>query len=244
MARESPQIRSIIDIEDDLRAVSLGQRDRLRLRRRGGWLGEMGARHDDRAGASDQRFVDVALIQRHVCAVGPIEYRRRHPLGLHGEQHQAAQAVLVGVHPIDDDTLANQLFANETAHLFGADARDQRRPEPEPHSADGDVGGATAYGLGEACDVLEPAADLLAVKVNGRAADRDQIERLVSGGVFGHPSPCEFVEPIEVLPQPSGVELTDCADHPLLSPPTRVQSSSWARSGIPEALEPGRPGQG
>ena len=62
----------------------------------------------------------------------------------------------------------------------------KRRPESEPRRADGDVGGTTAHGLREACDILEPAADLLAVKINGRAADGDQIERLVSDGVAGH----------------------------------------------------------
>ena len=186
VAGESPQVRPIVDVEHDFRAVPLGQRDGLRLRRGGVRLGEVGPRHDDGARARDQRFVDVAFVQRHVGAVGAIEDRRRNPLGLHGEQHQAAQPVFVGVHPVDGDAFADQLFADEAAHLFGADARDQRRSQPEPRRADGDVGGAAAHGLGEACDVLEPAADLLAVKVDGRAADRDQIERLVSGGAVGH----------------------------------------------------------
>ena len=42
---------------------------------------------------------------------------------------------------------------------------------PEPRRADGDVGRAAADGLGEASDVLEPAADLLAVEIDRSAAD-------------------------------------------------------------------------
>ena len=192
MAREPPQVRPIIDVEDDLGVVSLGQRDRLGLRRRRVGFGEMRTRHDDRARPRDQRFVDVAFVQRHVGAVGAIEDRRRNALGLDREQHETRQAVLVDMHPVGDDPIARELLANEAAHLFGPDAGDQRRFQSESRGADGDVGRAAADGLGEAGDVLEPAADLLAVEVDGTAADRDQIERLVSVGALGHLSPCEW----------------------------------------------------
>ena len=103
----------------------LGQRDGLCLRRCGVRLGKMGSGHHNGARASDQGFVDVALIQRHVRAIGPIEDGRRDAFGFHREQHQTAQAVLVGVNPLDVDALAGELFPNEAAHLFGADTRDQ-----------------------------------------------------------------------------------------------------------------------
>ena len=99
--------------------------------------------------AGDQRFVDIAFIQRHVSAVGAIEDGRGNALGLHGEQHQSGEPILVDVNSVDGDALANKLFANEAAHLFCADARDQGRLESEPRSSDRDVGRTTAHGFRE-----------------------------------------------------------------------------------------------
>ena len=141
MACEPPQVGPIVDVEYDFPAVSFGQSDGLCLCCGGVRLGKMGSGHDDGAGASDQGFVDVALVQRHVGAIGPIEDRRRDALALHREQHQAAQPLLVGVHAVYGDAFADELFANEAAHLFGADARDQRCSQSEPRGANGDVGG-------------------------------------------------------------------------------------------------------
>ena len=88
------------------------------------------------------------------------------PSALHGEQHQTGQPLLVDVNPVDGDAFANKLFANEIAHLLGADARDQRRLEPEPRRSDRNVGRAAAYRFGETSDVLESAADLLAIEID------------------------------------------------------------------------------
>ena len=49
VARESPQVWPIVDIEHDFRAVSLGQGDGHRLRRRRVRLGKVRPGHDDRA---------------------------------------------------------------------------------------------------------------------------------------------------------------------------------------------------
>ena len=192
VARQPPQIRPIIDVEDHLGVVSLGQRDRLGLRRRRVGFGEMRPGHDDGARPRDQRLVDVAFVQRHVGAVGAIEDRRRNALGLDREQHQTRQAVLVDMHPVGDDPFARELLANEPPICSAPTPGDQRRLQSESRGADGDVSRAAADGLGEAGDVLEPAADLLAVEVDGTAADRDQIERFVSVGALGHLSPCEW----------------------------------------------------
>ena len=48
--------------------------------------------------------------------------------------------------------------------------------QPEPRRADGDVGRAAADGLGEGRHVLQPPADLLAIEVDGGAADGDDVE--------------------------------------------------------------------
>jgi hypothetical protein len=85
------------------------------------------------------------------------------------------------MYAIDDDALANELLADEVAHLLRADPGDQRRLQAESRRADGDIGGAAADGFGEASDVLEPTADLLAIEIDRRTADGDQVKHLFHG---------------------------------------------------------------
>src|SRR6266478_3963853 len=73
VSANSPQIGSIVDVEDYSASVRLGDLDRLVLRSRGRWNGEMGAGDQDRARRGDEAFVDVVLAQGTVCAVVPVE---------------------------------------------------------------------------------------------------------------------------------------------------------------------------
>ena len=75
------------------------------------------------------------------------------------------------------DAFADELFADEAAHLLVADAGDERRFEAQPCGADGDIGRAAAHRFGEAADVFEPRADLLAVEVDRGATNGDDVER-------------------------------------------------------------------
>ena len=88
------------------------------------------------------------------------------PSRLHGEEHQTGQSLLVDANPVDGDAFANKLFANEVAHLLGADAGDQGRLEPEPRRSDRNVRRTAADRLRETSDVLESAADLLAIEID------------------------------------------------------------------------------
>ena len=186
MAGEAPEVGPIVDVEDHLAAVRLGQRDRFRLRGGGGGPRKMRPGHDDRMGSGDEGLVDVAFVERHVGAVRAIERHRRDALARDGQQHQRRQTLAVDMDAVDGDALANELFADEAAHLLRADPRDQRGLESEARRADGDVGRAAADRFGEAADVFEPAADLLAVEVDQRAADGDQVERRVHGLAARH----------------------------------------------------------
>ena len=49
--------------------------------------------------------------------------------------------------------------------------------QAQPGGADGDIGRAAADRLGEGGDILQPGADLLAVEIDGRAADGDDVQR-------------------------------------------------------------------
>ena len=70
-----------------------------------------------------------------------------------------------------------QLLQNEPADLLVAHPRQQRGLQAEARGADCDVGGTAADGLAERPHILQPAADLLAVKIKRAASDRDEVER-------------------------------------------------------------------
>ena len=151
--------------------------------------------HDNGAASADEALVDIAFVQRHVGAVGAIKNHRRDALAFHGKQHKRRQPLLIDVNPVDGDAFANQLFANEAAHLFGAHACDQGRPESQPRRSDRDVGRAAAHRFGETPNVLESASDLLPIEIDGRAANTDHIEGLLERGAFGHLPPQNIASP-------------------------------------------------
>lgn len=177
MARQSPEIGPVVDVEHHLAAVRLGDADRLPLGSGSAVTGEMRAGDNDRAGRGDEGLVDVPLVQRHVGAVGAHEDHRRDAFGLDRKQNQRSEARGVRLHALDRHALAHELFADEGAHLLAADTGQQRRLQPKPRRADRDVGRAAADGLGEGCDVFQARPDLLAVEIDGRASDRDDVER-------------------------------------------------------------------
>src|SRR5690606_11239241 len=72
--------------------------------------------------------------------------------------------------------LALELLLDEAAHLLGAHAGDQRRFQPQPRRTDSDIGRTAADRLGERSDILEPAANLLAIEIHRRAANGDDIQ--------------------------------------------------------------------
>ena len=157
---------------------------RLALRRIGVRGREMRAGHHHRLGAADEGGVDILLAQRHVGAVLAIEDEREGLRIAHAEDDQGGQPLRVGEDAVGRDTLARHLLADEAAHMLVAHAGDDGGFQAQPRRADGDVGGAAADGLGEAGHVLEPAADLLAVEIDRRAADGDDVK--IAGQVIGH----------------------------------------------------------
>ena len=61
----------------------------------------------------------------------------------------------------------------------------KRRLQSETRGAYGNIGGATANRLGEAGDIFQPRADLLAIEIDRGSADRDEVKRLVRVRPFG-----------------------------------------------------------
>jgi hypothetical protein len=131
----------------------------------------MRAGHDDGAGArGDEGLVDVVLASAMSAQFGRGRRSAKRLIGLDREEHQRGQPRVVGDDARRRHALARQLLLDEAAHLLVADPGDQRRFEPQPRRADGDVRGAAADRLGEGADILEPPADLLTVEVDRRAA--------------------------------------------------------------------------
>ena len=96
VAGEPPEVRPVVDVEDDLAAVLLGEaRSLSSARPRPLGFEKCVPVTTIGAAAGDEVFVDVALVERHVGAVGAIEDHRRDALGLDRKQHQRRQPVLV-----------------------------------------------------------------------------------------------------------------------------------------------------
>ncbi len=180
MTGKAPEVRAIVDVEDDLRAGFLGDTHCLALRRIGVGLGKMRAGDEDRPCLADELFGNVVFAQRIIGAVVAVEQQREGFVVLHGENCKRRQALRIGDDAAGLDAFAGQLLADETAHLLIADAGQKRRLQPEARRADGDVAGAAADRFGKACHVLEPGADLLTVKVDRGPAYGDEVERLCS----------------------------------------------------------------
>ena len=85
----------------------------------------------------------------------------------------------IGLDVADIDAFGDEGFAQETAHMLVADARQHGDAQAEPRSANRRIGRRAAEIFGEARHVLEPAADLLAVEIDCGAPHRNQIERRV-----------------------------------------------------------------
>ena len=125
---------------------------------------------------ADETGIDVGLAERHVGAVLAIEDQRKGVLAFDREEDERGQSLLVDAHAGRDHALAAELLEDETAHLLVADPGDDGRAQAETGGADGDVGRRAADGLGKGGDVFQAGADLLAVEIDGGAADGDDVE--------------------------------------------------------------------
>ena len=178
MPRKPPEVRPVVDVERGLRAVFAGQPQRLQDRRRGAGMRQMRAGRHDRPRRGDEAFVDVILAQGHVGAVFPVEDQRKLLVVADPQKDQRRQPFGVGLHPPHVDALARQLLADEAAHVFVADAGDERGLQPQPRGPRRDVGGAAANVFLEGGHVFEPAANLAAVEVDRCAPDGDHVKCL------------------------------------------------------------------
>ena len=99
MPGQTPEVGAIIDVEYHLAAMCLGNADRLFLCGLTIGAREVGAGNNNRTRRGNVRLINIVFRQRHVCAIGAIENHRRNALGLHRQQHQRSQALLVGGDP-------------------------------------------------------------------------------------------------------------------------------------------------
>jgi hypothetical protein len=76
----------------------------------------------------------------------------------------------------DIDAFRRQLPADEAPHGFVADAGQQRRFQPQPRGADGNIGRAAADIFGEGLHVLHQPAHLLAIEIDARPPDANDVE--------------------------------------------------------------------
>ena len=181
VARHSPEVRAVVDVERGPGAVFPCEPERLQHRRLGSGMAEMRARRDDAPRLGNEVRVDVVLRERHVGAVFPVEDERELPVVADAENGQGGETPGVRLHAPHVHALAYELLADEPAHVLVADSGDHRGAHPEPRHPRGHVGGRPADVLPERCHVLQPPAHLGAVEIDGASTDGDGVERLAHG---------------------------------------------------------------
>ena len=155
-----------------------GDAQRLQNGSLGARVAEMRSRDHHGAGRSNKVWVDVVFAERHVGAVLAVEDQRKSLAVADSEEDERRQPLRIDHHAPGFDTFARELLEDEAAHMLVAHAGDQSALQPQPGRAAGDVRRRTADVLVERPHVLQPAADLGAVEVHARPADRDDVERL------------------------------------------------------------------
>jgi len=176
MPADTPQIRPIVDVEDDGASVRLGDIHGLALGARGGGQGEVRTGNQDGVRGSDERLVDVALGESAVGAVLAVEDQRKGLRIAHTEEYEGGEALRIDVHAGGLDAFAGELLTYEASHRLISHAGDERRAQSKPCRADGNIRRAPADGFGEGRDVLQAAADLLSVQIDTHTPDRDEIQ--------------------------------------------------------------------
>ena len=142
MPGKAPEIGAIVDVQRGLQPVLARQFQRLDHRRRRAGMRQVGARGDDRPGLRDKAFVDVIFAQRHVGAVLAVKDQRELLVIADTQQDQRGQAFRIGLYTPHIHAFARQFFADEAAHMFIADAGDQRGFQAKACGACGHIGGA------------------------------------------------------------------------------------------------------
>ncbi len=199
MARKSPKIGSIVDVENHPAPSGAREAHRLELRGGGVGAGEMRAADQNCSGALDIVGIDVVFVERAVGAIVAVENEREGFLVTDAEQHQRGEPRRVRPDPADVHAFPRALLADESAHVLVADAGDEAAPETETRRSDGDIRRTAAHRLGEARHILKAAPDLHAVEIDRRTADRDDVEtgfrhgsRPAQGSIGGSAVPTTF----------------------------------------------------
>ena len=155
----------------------MGNIDGFPARRKDCVRGQMSAVYEDGRCRADQFLIDVLGLERHVSAILSVEEQGKVFSIPDAKDRKRREAMRVRMNGACVYALANELLRYEAAHVIGPDARQKGRPKAEASKADSRVCGATAYVLRERRHILETPADLLAVQVNARAADRNEVQR-------------------------------------------------------------------
>src|SRR5690606_31673126 len=94
------------------------------------------------------------------------------------ENNQGGQALWIGNDAPSVHALPLQFPQQKAPHMLIADTRDQRRFQAQPRSSGCNVGRGATDILVEGCHVFEKAANLRAIQVHRRSANRYQVEPL------------------------------------------------------------------
>src|SRR5690606_28149168 len=172
----TPQDGPVIDIQHDLCAAFCRGTDGFLHRVAGGRRREVSSGDREHPGRGDECIVDVILAQAHVGTALAEKNMRYVVRALDSQHDQCSQAVRIRTYLGYINPFARQLLADETSHLFVADAGEHGAPDAETRKPRGEIPGRAAEIFRETLHVLQAAARLLAIKVHRRAPEADNVE--------------------------------------------------------------------
>ena len=125
MARQTPKVGAIVDVQGGLQPMLARQMQRLHHGGFGARIGQMRSRGHDGTGRGNEALVNVIFAQRHIGAVFAVEDQGKLLLIADAQQNQSRQPVRIGLHALHIDAFARQFLADEAAHMLVAYAGDQ-----------------------------------------------------------------------------------------------------------------------
>ncbi len=129
-------------------------------------------------GLGDEVGINIIFAKRHVGTVLTIEDQREVFLIPDAEDDKCCQTLRIGDNAACIHAFARKFAQQKAPHMLVANAGYESRFETKPCGAGCNIGGRTTNIFVEGRHILEKTADLCAVKIYRRSANRNQIKPL------------------------------------------------------------------
>ena len=148
-------------------------RSRIQIRPR-----KMSAGHQQNFGRTDEVVINIVFRQSQIGGILVVEDSRKVVTFPDGQRDQAREPAGIKPHGPHVDVLPEKRLPHKPSQRIISHASDHRRPNAQARRANTDVAGASADIHLKRLHRLQRRTDLLAIKIDARATNADQIQRL------------------------------------------------------------------